>query len=120
MPQTLDDLARFPFIENRALKAPSRLTYTDKHGRSRDIAFQPSVSGDTTQAVLSVVKARRGIANKPDFVVVDQLRTRQLVDILPAFALPSGTVSAVFPPTPTALLQHEVSPSSFSSVFARS
>lgn len=100
MPQTLDDLARLPFIENRALKAPSRLTFTNKRGRSRDMTFQPSVSGDTTQAVLSVVKAGGGIANMPDFVVVDELRTGELVDILPEFALPSGTISAVFPPTP--------------------
>ncbi|GAA0469014.1 LysR family transcriptional regulator [Parasphingorhabdus litoris] len=100
MPQTLDDLARLPFIENRALKAPSKLTFTDKRGQMRDIAFQPSVSGDTTQAVLSVVKAGGGIANMPDFVVVDALRTGELIGILPEYALPSGTISAVFPPTP--------------------
>ncbi|MEM1039140.1 MAG: LysR family transcriptional regulator [Pseudomonadota bacterium] len=99
-PQTLDDLARLPFIENRALRTPSRLTFTDKGGQSRDMAFQPSVSGDTTQAVLSVVKAGGGIANMPDFAVTDALLTGQLLDILPDFSLPSGTVSAVFPPTP--------------------
>ncbi|MEM9701525.1 MAG: LysR family transcriptional regulator [Planctomycetota bacterium] len=100
MPQTLDDLARLPFIENRALKTPSRLTFTDKTGQTRDVAFQPSVSGDTTQAVLSVVKAGGGIANMPDFAIADALLTGQLLDILPDFSLPSGTVSAVFPPTP--------------------
>ncbi|MEL6411857.1 MAG: LysR family transcriptional regulator [Pseudomonadota bacterium] len=100
MPKTLDDLARLPFIENRALKTPSRLTFTDKRGRTRDITFQPSVSGDTTQAVLSVVKAGGGIANMPDFIVADALRAGELVAILPEFALPSGTISAVFPPTP--------------------
>lgn len=100
MPQTLDELARLPFIENRALKTPSKLTFSDKRGLSRDMTFQPSVSGDTTQAVLSVVKAGGGIANMPDFIVFDALRTRELVDALPGFALPSGTISAVFPPTP--------------------
>ena len=100
MPQTLDELARLPFIENRALKTPSKLTFTDRRGLSRDMTFQPSVSGDTTQAVLSVVKAGGGIANMPDFIVVDALRTGELVDALPGFALPSGTISAVFPPTP--------------------
>ncbi|MEO0945623.1 MAG: LysR substrate-binding domain-containing protein, partial [Pseudomonadota bacterium] len=69
-------------------------------GRTRDITFQPSVSGDTTQAVLSVVKAGGGIANMPDFIVADALRAGELVAILPEFALPSGTISAVFPPTP--------------------
>ncbi|MEO0381312.1 MAG: LysR substrate-binding domain-containing protein, partial [Pseudomonadota bacterium] len=100
MPQTLDDLARLPFVENRALKAPSRLTFTDKRGRTRDITFQPSVIGDTTQAVLSVVKAGGGIANMPDFIVADALNAGELVGLLPEFALPSGTISAVFPPTP--------------------
>ncbi|MEL7453243.1 MAG: LysR family transcriptional regulator [Pseudomonadota bacterium] len=100
MPETLDDLARLPFVENRALKAPSKLTFTDKHGQAREITFQPSVSGDTTSAVLAVVKAGGGIANMPDFVVVDALRKGELVSILPEFELPSGTISAVFPPTP--------------------
>ena len=100
MPRTLDDLARLPFIENRALKTPSKLTFTDRRGLNRDIMFQPSVSGDTTQAVLSVVKAGGGIANMPDFIVGNALRTGELVDALPEFDLPSGTVSAVFPPTP--------------------
>ena len=100
MPQTLDDLARLPFIGNRALKTPSKLTFTDKNGRSRDINFQPSVTGDTTQAVLSVVKAGGGSANMPDFIVVDALSNGDLVALLPEFALPSGTISAAFPPTP--------------------
>lgn len=100
MPQTLDDLARLPFIENRALKAPSKLTFTDTRGQTRDITFQPSISGDTTQAVLAVVKAGGGIANMPDFAVVDALRTGELVGLVQEFALPSGTISAVFPPTP--------------------
>ncbi|MEM9581819.1 MAG: LysR family transcriptional regulator [Pseudomonadota bacterium] len=99
MPQTLDDLARLPFIENRALKTPSKLTFTDRRGLSRDMTFQPSVSGDTTQAVLSVVKAGGGIANMPDFIVVDALCNGELVELLPEFALPSGTISAIFPPT---------------------
>ncbi|MEJ6391926.1 LysR family transcriptional regulator [Gymnodinialimonas sp. 2305UL16-5] len=99
MPQTLDDLTRLPFIENRALKTPSKLTFTDKLGRNRDMTFQPSVTGDTTQAVLSVVKAGGGIANMPDFIVIDALRNGDLVELLPEFALPSGTISAVFPPT---------------------
>ncbi|MEL6508232.1 MAG: LysR family transcriptional regulator [Pseudomonadota bacterium] len=98
-PQTLDDLARLPFIENRALKTPSKLPFTDERGRSRDIVFQPSVTGDSTQAVLSVVKAGGGIANMPDFIVVDALSNGDLVALLPEFALPSGTISAVFPPT---------------------
>ncbi|MEM7701795.1 MAG: LysR family transcriptional regulator [Pseudomonadota bacterium] len=100
MPQTLDELARLSFVENRALKAPSKLTFADKHGQIREVSFQPSVSGDTTSAVLAVVKAGGGIANMPDFVVSDDLRTGELVSILPEFALPSGTISAVFPPTP--------------------
>ncbi|SIN67221.1 DNA-binding transcriptional regulator, LysR family [Parasphingorhabdus marina DSM 22363] len=100
MPQTLDDLARLPFIENRALKTRSKLTFTDERGQIRDITFQPSVSGDTTQAVLAVAKAGGGIANMPDFAVVNALETGKLIDILPEFALPSGTISAVFPPTP--------------------
>ncbi|MEM9477786.1 MAG: LysR family transcriptional regulator [Pseudomonadota bacterium] len=100
LPQTLDELVRLPFIENRALKVRSRLTFTDEQGEAREMVFQPSVTGDTTQAVLAVVKAGGGIANMPDFIVADALRAGELVDILPEFALPSGAISAVFPPTP--------------------
>ena len=100
MPQTVDDLVRLPFIENRALKTPSILTITDKRKRTRDIAFQAAVSGDTTQAVLAVVRAGGGIANMPDFLIADAVRQGELIHILPEFTLPSGTISAVFPPTP--------------------
>jgi len=100
MPQTLDELSRLPFIENRALKVPSKLTFAHANGQAREIAFQASVSGDSSQSVLAVVKAGGGIANMPDFMVVESLRSGELIAILPEFALPSGTISAVFPPTP--------------------
>lgn len=98
-PKKPSDLANFPFIEHQALSTPLRWRFLGQSGDSVDVEMTRALSADVTPAIKAMTLESAGISILPDFYVRKELAEKSLVQLLPGWALPSGGIFAVYPPT---------------------
>lgn len=92
-----DDLGALPFIANGALGEPLTWQFNRGDFERRTIRMRQVMTINTTPAVLAATLAGGGLSVLPDFVIDDHLKAGRLVQILPAWTLPSGGIHAVYP-----------------------
>jgi len=92
-----DALATLPFIANGALREPLAWRFSKTDFESRTVRMRQAISINTTPAVLAAALAGGGFSVLPDFLVMDHLKARRLVHVLPSWSLPSGGIHTVYP-----------------------
>jgi len=92
-----DDLVALPFIANQALSDPLTWRFTRNDFESRTIRMRQTIAINTTPAVRAATLAGGGLSVLPDFLIADDVKAGRLTTILPAWALPSGGIHAVYP-----------------------
>src|SRR6266545_7350714 len=60
-------------------------------------AENPTLTINTTPAVLAATLAGAGLSVLPDFQVMEDIKAGRLTHILPAWSLPAGGIHAVYP-----------------------
>lgn len=99
-PSVPGDLRKLPFIANSALDGSQQQWSFRQTGQSeQNISLVATTTANTAMGIRASVMAAGGFAILPDFLVSDALETGRLVRLLPDFALRSGGIYAVFPPT---------------------
>lgn len=92
-----EELAALPFVANMALKEPLLWPFTRDGRERRLVRMRSALAIDTTPAVLAAVRGGGGLSVLPDFLVGDLVAAGQLIEVLPAWALPAGGIHAVYP-----------------------
>lgn len=93
----LEDLGSLPFIANGALSDPLTWQFNRGDVERRKVRMRQVMMINTTPAVLAATLAGGGLSVLPDFAIEDHLKTGSLVQILPAWTLPSGGIHVVYP-----------------------
>ncbi|MDE1568000.1 LysR family transcriptional regulator [Aquabacter sediminis] len=96
-PQGPQDLAGLPFIVNGALREPLVWHFSKGDFERRTVRMRQVMSINATPAVLAAARVGGGLAILPDFQVADDVRSGQLVEVLPDWTLPAGGVHIVYP-----------------------
>ncbi|MEX3998787.1 LysR substrate-binding domain-containing protein [Paraburkholderia sp. EG285A] len=91
------EIAHAPFVANTALRESLKWEFTDSAGSRQTVTFQSAVHFDATLAVKEAVCSGLGISVLPDFSIKDDLANGRLIQVLPMWSLPAGTMHAVFP-----------------------
>ncbi len=94
---TPDDLAHQPFIANGALREPLVWHFSRADFDRRTIRMRSAMTINATPAVLAATLAGGGLSVLPDFLVGEALESGALVQVLPAWSLPSGGIHVVYP-----------------------
>lgn len=92
-----EDIARFPFIANTALRDPLHWNFSLNEIERQSVSVQASIFFDTTLAVREAVREGAGLSVLPDYTIADDLATGRLIQVLPQWTLPAGGIHAVFP-----------------------
>lgn len=96
--RTPKDLETLPFVANTALREPAQWTFSRNASERQNVVVHPTISLDATLAVREAVRHGAGLSVLPDYAVKDDLKEGRLLQVLPAWILPSGGIHAVFPP----------------------
>lgn len=92
-----DGLSAQPFIANGALREPLVWHFTRGDFDRRTVRMRQTITINTTPAVLAATLAGGGLSVLPDFLVAEHVKAGRLVNVLPAWTLPSGGIHAVYP-----------------------
>lgn len=92
-----EDIARFPFIANTALRDPLHWNFSLNEIERQNVSVRASIFLDTTLAVREAVREGAGLSVLPDYAIADDLATGRLIQVLPQWTLPAGGIHAVFP-----------------------
>jgi DNA-binding transcriptional LysR family regulator len=92
-----EELAELPFVANFALKEPLVWRFVGRAQERRTVRMRQAIAINATPGVLAATLAGGGISILPDFQVADLIAAGKLVEILPAWSLPSGGIHAVYP-----------------------
>lgn len=98
-PDHPDALAQAPFIENRALTQPLRLSFSGPSGDILDVTMQAALSIDITMGVKALTVRGAGLAVLPSFQVKDELSNGLLTHVAPNWHLRRGGLYSVLPAT---------------------
>ncbi len=90
------DAADLPFIANLALREPIVWSFT-RSNEGQTVRMNPSITSDSTPAVLEATLASGGVSVLPDFLANDHIKTGRLIRLLPHWSLPSGGIHVVYP-----------------------
>lgn len=97
MPKTLQDLAQLPSIGFQTPKQSWRFRHNqDVDVEVQDIDFSPRLKTDNFSAMKHAVLKGVGIASIPKVFVLEELRTGQLVEVLPEWVLPKGVIHIAY------------------------
>lgn len=92
-----EGIAALPFVANQALRDPTHWTFARTEIERQRVTVHPAIHLDATLAVREAVRQGAGLSVLPDFAVADDLAAGRLIQVLPAWGLPSGGIHAVFP-----------------------
>lgn len=92
-----EGIATLPFVANQALRDPTHWTFSRTELERQRVTVRPAIHLDATLAVREAVRLGAGLSVLPDFAVADDLAAGRLIQVLPAWGLPSGGIHAVFP-----------------------
>lgn len=92
-----EDLQFQPFIANQALENPTSWSF--RHGgRTSKVEMRPAFTTNNSMAIREAVIAGHCFAILPDFLVSKNIAAKQLVRLLPRWALRTGGIYVVSPP----------------------
>ncbi len=92
-----EDITSLPFIANSALSTPLNWSFSLNGAMNIDVNMQASISFDATLAVREAVRKGAGLSVLPDYAVAEDLKSGNLIHVLPQWSLPAGGIYAVFP-----------------------
>lgn len=92
-------LAALPFVEHRALPNPLDWQFLNSVGETCEVQMNPALRADVTPAIKAMVLEGAGISILPDFFARKEIKSGQLIQLFPEWALPAGGIFAVYPPT---------------------
>ncbi|MGE8320620.1 MAG: LysR family transcriptional regulator [Comamonas sp.] len=95
--QAPQDIEALPFVANTALRDPAHWSFSHQTLAPQSVAVRPVVLLDATLAVREAVRQGAGLSVLPDYAVAEDLEAGRLLQVLPAWSLPSGGIHAVFP-----------------------
>jgi len=91
------DIGALPFVANAVLREPTRWHFSHAKRGDQQVEVHSVISLDATLAVREAVRHGAGLSVLPDYAVQEDLEAGRLVQVLPAWSLPSGGIHAVFP-----------------------
>lgn len=92
------DLAGHEWLTLTLLPAPLTWSFQSRKGESRTVHMKSRIKADSTGALRAMLRAGAGISVVDQYSVADDLKSGQLVRLLPAWSLPRGGIHAVYPP----------------------
>ena len=95
LPQTPDDLARYPAIHYGGLPI-GRAEHWDLAGDAA-VPMQGRLSVDNTESYIACACEGLGVIQAPAYDLREELRDGRLIELLPAFAPPPISVQALYP-----------------------
>ncbi len=98
-PNHPERLAAFPFVEHRALPNPLSWKFSKATGETCDVKMNPALRADVTPAIKVMAVEGAGISILPDFFAKREIENGGLIRLVPDWALPTGGIYAVYPPT---------------------
>lgn len=97
MPRSPAELMRHRLVTNRLQTASTRWEFRTRGGQAEVVDVTPSMQLDNSLAIKQAVLGGAGITRTPTFVVAGDLRSGNLVALLPDYALPEFSVYAMYP-----------------------
>ncbi|WP_109310520.1 LysR substrate-binding domain-containing protein [Ruegeria sp. AU67] len=98
-PDHPERLAAFPFVEHRALPNPLSWKFSKATGETCDVKMNPALRADVTPAIKVMAIEGAGISILPDFFAKREIENGTLIRLVRDWALPTGGIYAVYPPT---------------------
>ena len=95
-PNSLEDLSDLPSIGFLAPKQVWMLQKADEQRIFHDIEFQPRLKTDNFTAMKSAMLRGVGIASLPKVYIYEELKSGQVVEVLPEWRLPKGVIYLVY------------------------
>jgi DNA-binding transcriptional LysR family regulator len=99
LPNTPDEVARWPFVGLSVLLHPLTWRFQGPRNTVRTIQFEAPIMANTAHVVHATAVAGGGLVILPHFAVAQDVAAARLVRLLPKWRLPDGGVHAVFPAT---------------------
>ncbi len=93
------DLNGVPWIANNNLQAPTQWVLRDDRGSTVEVNGTSHFESNSSTAIRSMTLSSLGVSVLPGWVVEDDIASRRLVRLLPAYTLPSQSINVVFPNT---------------------
>ncbi|WP_066271998.1 LysR substrate-binding domain-containing protein [Hydrogenophaga palleronii] len=96
-PTTLAEAGRLDSIAMSATDGTARIRLISPEGREAVLEYRPRYVADDLLTLKMAVLADTGMCWLPDYMCEEELRSGQLVRLLPEWSTPVGVVHAVFP-----------------------
>jgi len=96
-PTTLEEASRLDSVAMSATDGKTSIRLTSPEGREAVLQFTPRYIADDLLTLKLAVLGGSGMCWLPDYMCEDELRSGQLVRLLPDWSTPVGVVHAVFP-----------------------
>ena len=96
-PRTLEDLAELDWMAMSASEGRTSLLLIGPGGREHSLHFAPRYVADDLLTLKFAALGGAGICWLPDYMCHEEVRSGQLVQLLPGWMPPRGIVHAVFP-----------------------
>lgn len=96
-PTTLEEVGRLDSVAMSAVDGSVSMRLTNAQGREAVLRHTPRYIADDLLTLKQAVLGGTGMCWLPDYMCEDELRSGQLVRLLPDWATPVGVVHAVFP-----------------------
>lgn len=97
-PQSAQDLEHFPELRF-SYRAQDSWTYSGPDGQSGTVKMRSTLSGTNGEFLRDAALLGHGVVILPCFIVHNELRDGNLIDILPGYDWGDLTAYAVYPPT---------------------
>jgi DNA-binding transcriptional LysR family regulator len=96
-PTTLEEASQLDSVAMSATDGKTSIRLTSPEGREAVLQFTPRYIADDLLTLKLAVLGGSGMCWLPDYMCEDELRSGQLVRLLPDWSTPVGVVHAVFP-----------------------
>lgn len=94
-PSSFADLAKLP---NIGFQSPKQSWYfKNAAGDVEELVLSPRLKTDNFSAMKSAVSKGVGIASLPKVFVIDELKTGEMIELLPEWQLPKGMIHIAYP-----------------------
>ena len=97
LPKSPEDLVTAPWVEIPRASIGQRVTFSRANGTTKTVKVYPSITTNSGVAAQAFIRAGDGIGILPNYAVREELKSGEIIRVLPDWKLPSGNISAVFP-----------------------
>ena len=96
LPKILSELSQHNFIQLSVLKNPNKWTFIDSNNQREKVILEGNISTNSSRGLQAFVRESAGIAAIPDFIIEDELDSKEFVRVLPQYSVPALGVFAVY------------------------